>query len=59
MLAVVDACAALVERGVLATEIEELDFSAVLRAAQECPPDGVAEVLEHRDRMLRILEQVR
>ena len=59
VLAVVDACSALVDRGVLATEIEELDFSAVLRAAQECPPDGVAEVLEHRERMLRVLEQVR
>jgi V/A-type H+-transporting ATPase subunit A len=55
VLAVVDACAPLVDRGVIATEIEEVDFSPVLRAAREAPPDGVDEVLARRDRMLRTL----
>ena len=56
VLAVVDACAALVDRGIIATEIEEVDFSPVLRAARETPPDAVDEVLARRDRMLRTLE---
>ncbi len=55
VLSVVDACEALVERGVTAAEIEELDLSALIRAAQETPPDGVAGVLERRDRVLAAL----
>ena len=55
VLAVVDACEALVERGVTAAEIEELDLSALIRAAQETPPDGVAGVLQRRDQVLAAL----
>jgi V/A-type H+-transporting ATPase subunit A len=55
VLAIVDACLALVERGIIATEIEEVDFSPALRAARETPPDAVDEVLERRDAMLRTL----
>ncbi|MFC4783829.1 V-type ATP synthase subunit A [Nocardioides sp. MAHUQ-72] len=55
VLAVVDACTALVERGVIATEIEEVDFSPLLRAARESPPDAVDEVDARRDVVLRTL----
>ncbi|MFZ2013468.1 MAG: V-type ATP synthase subunit A [Nocardioides sp.] len=56
VLAVVDECDAMVERGITASEIEELDFSALLRAAQETPPDG-AEPVEARCR--RLVESLR
>ena len=56
VLAVVDACTGLVARGIIATEIEEVDFSPVLRAARETPPDAVGQVLERRDQVLRTLE---
>ncbi len=39
VLAVVDRCDALVEGGVTAAEIEELDWTPLLRAAQECGPE--------------------
>ena len=55
VLAVVDACTAAVDRGVIATEIEEVDFSPVLRAARETPPDGADGVLARRDQVLRTL----
>ncbi len=51
VLAVVDECDAMVERGITASEIEEFDFSPLLRAAQETPPDG-AEPVEARCRQL-------
>ncbi len=59
VLAVIDECTALIDRGAIATEIEELDFSAILRAAQESPPDGVDAVAAHREQMLAILAGVR
>ena len=55
VLDVVDRCDALVDGGVTAAEIEEVDFSPLLRAAQECPPDDAATVRERRDRMLDVL----
>ena len=55
VLDVVDRCDALVDGGVTAAEIEEVDFSPLLRAAQECPPDDAATVRERRDRMLEVL----
>ena len=51
VLAVVDECDAMVERGITASEIEELDFSSLLRAAHETTPDG-AEAVETRCREL-------
>ena len=51
VLAVVDECDAMVERGITASEIEELDFSPVLQAAQESAPDG-AEAVQTRCRQL-------
>ena len=55
VLDVVDRCEALVDRAVSASEIEEVDFSTVLRAAQETPPDDAAGVVVRRDAMLALL----
>jgi V/A-type H+/Na+-transporting ATPase subunit A len=59
VLTVVDHCDQLVERGVSAAEIEELDFSPILRAAQETPPDGADGVMACRDQMIDVLAGVR
>ena len=55
VLSVVDRCDALVESGVTAAEIEELDYSPLVRAAQECAPDDAQAVRARRDAMLRTL----
>ncbi|HEX6917593.1 MAG TPA: V-type ATP synthase subunit A [Phycicoccus sp.] len=52
VLAVVDRCNALVDRGVTAAELEELDWSPLVRAAQECGPDEVDPVRARRDLVL-------
>lgn len=52
VLAVVDACTTLVEAGGIATEIEELDFSVLLRAARETPPDGADAVRARGEQVL-------
>ncbi|HET9322375.1 MAG TPA: V-type ATP synthase subunit A [Gaiellaceae bacterium] len=44
VLDVVDACRRLVESGVAASAVEELDLSRVTRARDETPPDGATEV---------------
>ena len=44
VLDVVDACRQLVDGGVAAATIEEVDFSAVTRARDSTPPDGANEV---------------
>jgi V/A-type H+-transporting ATPase subunit A len=59
VLAVTDRCDQLVERGIGAAEIEELDFSSILRAAQETPPDGADGVRARRDQMIDVLTGVR
>ncbi len=59
VLAAIDRCDELVQRGVGAAEIEELDFSSILRAAQETPPDDVDGVIARRDRMVDVLAGVR
>jgi V/A-type H+-transporting ATPase subunit A len=56
VLDVVDRCDALVDAGVTAAEIEELDYSPLLRAAQESAPDDADAVRRRRDRMLETLE---
>jgi V/A-type H+-transporting ATPase subunit A len=55
-LAVYDRCLQLVEHGVLAQDLEALDLSAVVRARDETPADGAAEVRAVRDRVLATLE---
>jgi V/A-type H+-transporting ATPase subunit A len=59
VLAVVDECQALVAEGVTAAEVEEVDFSPVVRAAQECPPGEVAPVVARRRMMLERLGLLR
>jgi V/A-type H+-transporting ATPase subunit A len=55
VLAAVGRCEELIDRGVTASEIEEVDFSPLLRAAAETPPDGMREVALRRDQMLDVL----
>jgi hypothetical protein len=53
-----DACQSLVDRGVPAATIEELDLSAVVRARDQTPPDGAEQVEEIRARTLELLEEL-
>ena len=55
---VVDACQRLVQRGVAATTIEELDFGPVLRAREELDADDAAGVDTRRRAFVDQLEQV-
>ncbi|WP_298460814.1 V-type ATP synthase subunit A [uncultured Cellulomonas sp.] len=59
VLAAVDECDLLVEGDVTATEIEEVDFSPLLRAAQDTGPDDAAGVRERGTRMLAVLGGLR
>ena len=52
VLGLVQECDAVVDRSVTAAEIEELDFSPLLRAGEETPPDDVDEIVARRDQML-------
>ena len=55
VLAVIDRCDSLVDHGVTASQIEELDFSPLLRAAQETAPDGAHDVTARREQILGVL----
>jgi V/A-type H+-transporting ATPase subunit A len=55
VLDVVDRCDALVDSGVTAAEIEELDWRPLVRAAQECGPDETEPVRARRDAVLAAL----
>jgi V/A-type H+-transporting ATPase subunit A len=59
VLAVVDECDSMIESGVAAAEIEELDFSPILRAAADTEADDVAGVERRRGEMLARLAAVR
>ncbi len=59
VLDVVDGCDALIERGVTAAEVEQLDFSPILRAAPDTAPDDIDGVRSRRARMLETLEGLR
>jgi V/A-type H+-transporting ATPase subunit A len=59
VLDVVDRCDALIEAGSTASEIEELDFSALLRAAQDTPPDDSAGIADRRQLVLDELGALR
>jgi V/A-type H+-transporting ATPase subunit A len=56
VLAVVERCEALVDSGVPATSIEELDFGPLIRARDETAPDDVDGCRHFRDMMLDRLE---
>jgi len=55
VLEVVDRCDALVEQGVTAAEIEELDWAPFVRTAAECGPDDTDTVRARRDAQLDLL----
>jgi V/A-type H+-transporting ATPase subunit A len=59
VLAAVDRCNALIDDGVTAAEIEEVDFSPLLRAAAETRPDEVQRIAARRDQMLSTLGSLR
>jgi V/A-type H+-transporting ATPase subunit A len=59
VLAVVDRCDELVAQGLTAAELEETDFSAILRAGPETAPEDVDGVTQRRDRMIATLAGVR
>jgi V/A-type H+-transporting ATPase subunit A len=58
VLDIVARCHALVERDVLASTIEEQDFSSVVRAREETAADDVAGVLARRDEVLATLDSL-
>jgi V/A-type H+-transporting ATPase subunit A len=57
--AAVDQCDDAIGRGVIASEIEELDFSLLLRAAAETPPDGAEGVAQRQAQMLELIRGLR
>jgi V/A-type H+-transporting ATPase subunit A len=58
VLDVVTQCQRLVERGVLASVIEEQDFSRLVRAREETSADDVAGVHERRDELVAHLDSL-
>ena len=59
VLAIHERCITLVDAGVPASLIEELDYSTVLRAREHSAPDDAAGIGEIRDEMLHRLEELR
>jgi V/A-type H+-transporting ATPase subunit A len=59
VLAVHARCLELVERGVPASRIEEIDLSEIVRARDETAPDGAAEVAATLERVLARLRSPR
>ncbi len=55
VLAVHDRCLDLISQGVPASLLEEVDFSALIRARDAAGPADVGTVTEHRDRVLALL----
>ena len=58
MLAVIDRCEQLVESGVPATTLEEVDFGPLIRARNDAGPDDVEGVAKLRDDILAGLEEL-
>jgi len=58
VLAVYDRCLALVERGVPAAAVEELDLAGVSRVRDEVGPDDAAGVERRRDEVLAVMDAV-
>jgi V/A-type H+-transporting ATPase subunit A len=59
VLAVVGRCRELVDTGVPAAAVEEMDFGPLLRAREETGPHDAAGVAARRDAMLDMLREVR
>ena len=59
VLSVVDEAEAAVGRGVLASEVEELDFSPLLRAAAECAPHDTDAVLARQEQVRALVRGLR
>lgn len=59
VLAVVAEAEALIAGGITAGEIEELDYSPLLRAAQETPPDDTSGIAERRRQVLDVMRGLR
>jgi V/A-type H+-transporting ATPase subunit A len=58
VLEVVDRCQQLVESGMPATTLEEIDFSALVRARSDTGPDDAEGVAKLRDDVLARLEEL-
>lgn len=58
-LAVADRCRDLVDAGVPAASVEEIDFGPLLRAREDTGPHDAAGVTARRDTMLAALDEVR
>jgi V/A-type H+-transporting ATPase subunit A len=58
LLDVVDACHRLVEHGVPAASVEEVDFSPVVRAREEVAPGDLAAIEARRDEVLARLARL-
>jgi V/A-type H+-transporting ATPase subunit A len=58
VLAVVDRCQALVDRGMPVSSIEEHDFTALLRAREDAGPQQLAAIGGRRDAILASLEEL-
>jgi V/A-type H+/Na+-transporting ATPase subunit A len=56
VLAVLDRCLALVERGVLASDLEDVDWGPLVRARDETESTDVAGVESHRDVVVAALD---
>lgn len=56
VLAVHERCLALVDRGVLASIIEQVDWGPLVRARDETGPDEVHGIAQRRDDLLRTLD---
>ena len=59
VLAVADRCRALVDSGVPAASVEEIDFGPLLRAREDTGPHDAVGVAARRDAMLAKLREVR
>lgn len=58
VLAVYDRCVALIDGGLPASVVEELDLSGVTRARDEFGPDDAEAVVARRDELLGVLEHL-
>ena len=58
LISTVDALLGAVAAGVPAADLEQVDYSPLLRAREEAPPDGAGVVLARRDALLTRIRDV-